>query len=297
MADKINEQVPLTDVPAFCSSSIGFTIKYEGLALGEHEIDLASLGESLQGFAKILATAGYFVASGHYVRQYSAQNVKVTTNAGLNPGSIEIIATIKALFQSSLFSGSVGAVLGALTQYLLSRKDKKEMEHLAEALKQSLEQNKELAENSQEMVGRLLDTIDKMADGLSNAQRQALSPIGKSCKTISVLDGKGKLVTADKNLKDYFEKDQQIEITEPQKFEGVLVELDKENGNCKLRTESGERFLGTITDPSLHIPGNVYIKSFFDDRPIVATAKAQLNKDGEVTKLFISDAVVKKEEG
>ena len=46
------------------------------------------------------------------------------------------------------------------------------MEHLAAALKQSLSQN-------QELQGRLLATIDKLADGLAAANRQAMHPIGK----------------------------------------------------------------------------------------------------------------------
>ena len=36
-------------------SQMIYVIQYDGLSYGEHTIDLASLGESLQGFSKVLA--------------------------------------------------------------------------------------------------------------------------------------------------------------------------------------------------------------------------------------------------
>lgn len=43
------------------SQTLQYFIQYDGLSLGEHSIDLADLGESLQGFSKVLACAGNFI--------------------------------------------------------------------------------------------------------------------------------------------------------------------------------------------------------------------------------------------
>lgn len=273
---------------------IEFRIKYDGLVYGDHTIDLVSLGESLQGFAKILATVGHFVSTGLYARQYSAQSVKVTTTAQLEKGSIDITAFVSASVPI-LFGGAGGAVLTAVVQHVLGRKERQKMEYLASALKQALDQNKELAENSLQMSERLLSTIERMADGLASARKQAVSPIGKSCKTISLLEGDNQIVQADSSLKEYFEAENISSVSNLQKFDGRLTELDKDNGNCKLTMDDDSRLSGVISDPALSVPGNIYIKAFAEDLRINVTAKAQIDKNGEVTKLFISDASIDEE--
>lgn len=70
--------------------SVCYVIQYDGLTRGEHEIDLAELGESLQGFSKVLACAGHFITTGQVNRQYGKLTVKVSTNANLEAGCIEI---------------------------------------------------------------------------------------------------------------------------------------------------------------------------------------------------------------
>lgn len=278
-------------MPQQSENTVSYVIKYDGLVLGEHTIDLASLGESLQGFAKILATAGHFIATGQFARQYSQQSVKVTTDANLEKGSIDVVAYISGITASPLFIGCSSTAFGAVVTYLFNRKDKIEMEHLSNALEKALEQNKELAENAQNMSIRLVDTINRMADGLLSARRQALSPVGKTCSRVVVGErDKTNLVSIDAEKKRALEQDTEEKVCAVSKYEGILTELDKETGNCKLSVETGERIPGLISDPSLKLRSNVYIRSFAEDLIICVTAKAQIGRDGEVSKLFISDA-------
>lgn len=276
---------------------IAFTIKYDGLRLGEHVIDLASLGESLQGFAKILATAGHFVATGQYVSQYSAQTVTVTTDAQLKPGSIDIVASIQAMCSSNIFSGTAGNILGVVLQRILSRNDRngnqEEMEHLAKALELALVQNKENADNARRITEQLIKIIDRMSDGLASARRQAVSPIGKSCTEISIFNEKNdKIVTTDLSDKAAWNATDDEQVTKSQYFYGHLTELDKITGNCKLTIDPGERLNGTISDPMLQIPENVYVTAFAKDLRVKVIAKALVDKNGEVQRLFISDAIL-----
>lgn len=268
-------------------------VKYDELVQGAHAIDLMSFGESIQGLSKILSTVGEFTINGKYIRKYSAHTVRVTTDAKLLPGSIDL--TVLLVGASS---GLLGSVITPLLQYILSRKDKKEMEHLAKALEQALAQNKELAENSQKMTESLLKTIERMADGLTKASVETMSPIGKSCGKIALFDGNETtpFVTADKSLKEYLSEESESSIEESSTYSGTLTELDKITGTCKITLSNDEddtRIAAEIWDPSFKLEReNVYITSFSKDQPITFTAKSQLDKDGNIVKFFISDAKV-----
>lgn len=86
------------------------------------------------------------------------------------------------------------------------------MDHLSKALQSSLSQNKEMQE-------RLLVTLDKMADGLVAANKQALAPIGRSCTTISVFQDQKECVKADGNLREYFYRTSETQVTPERIFE------------------------------------------------------------------------------
>ncbi len=269
-------------------SQMIYVIQYDGLSYGEHTIDLASLGESLQGFSKVLACIGHFVATGQYNRRYSSLGVRVSTTANLEKGCIEIPVIISE-YSAQIFSGFGGAVLTAIVSYVISRRGKAEMEHLAKALEQSLNQNKELQD-------RLLSTIDKMADGLVSANRQALSPIGTACQTISILeeDRKTSVMSADKKLKEFFSEAQTQAIEDERVYSGVISELDRLTGTCKVAMEGDDiddRVNGLITDPSLSMIENEYVKAFSSGQVLKFKAKAKLNSDGDIVRLYISDTI------
>lgn len=57
---------------------VNFSLRYDGLDAEKHEIELSSLGESLKGYSKILATAGTFALNQKYSRSTSTQEVKFT---------------------------------------------------------------------------------------------------------------------------------------------------------------------------------------------------------------------------
>ena len=95
------------------------------------------------------------------------------------------------------------------------------MEHLSQALRQSVSQNKEMQEC-------LLGTIDKMADGLIAENRQARSSIGKSCTGISVCDdNQREFVKADAFTKDLLAKTKDSKITDEKNSS-----LDLQNWTC-----------------------------------------------------------------
>ena len=261
------------------SQTLQYFIQYDGLSLGEHSIDLADLGESLQGFSKVLACAGNFIQSGQFNRRYSALNVSVSTSANLEAGCIEIPVWITAN-APELFSGFAGSVLTAVVAYVLSKRGKEEMEHLAAALKQSLSQNQ---------------------DGLTAASRQAMHPVGRSCQTVCLLDKDKKStgISVDKLLKDHFDQAKEQVITKETTYTGRISELDRVTGTCKISLDDDTddmRITGLISDPLLQVSNNPYVASFANNNKLQFKAKAQLDQNGDIVKLFISDAVVQQEE-
>jgi hypothetical protein len=56
-------------------------LKYEGLEADHNQIDLGQLGQSIQGAARLLASAGTLVETGQYVKKAPAMSVRVV--AGL----------------------------------------------------------------------------------------------------------------------------------------------------------------------------------------------------------------------
>ena len=185
---------------------------------------------------------------------------------------------------SETFSGFAASVLTAVVAYILSKRGKEEMEQLAAALKQSLTQ-------SQELQGRLLETIDKLADGLTAASCHSTRPIGRSCQTVCILDPD----TADKAFKECLEKSKEQTLTQESSYTGRISELDRVTGACKVSLDDDPddmRINGLISDPMLQVSSNPYVVAFANNEKLKFQAKAQLNSNGDIVKLFISDASV-----
>lgn len=72
------------------------------------------------------------------------------------------------------------------------------------------------------------------------------------------------------------------------KLEGVF----KTTGACRVRLiDQGVVVSGKVTDPAVARDENLYTRALADGTQLIVTAKPIL-KGGQITKLFISDAVV-----
>lgn len=266
------------------------TLRFDGLDASSHQIDLYSLGESLQGFARILSTVGHFSATQEYSKNFSVHAVKTyAQEVRANCFSIDMV--IDWVQQNQIFSGSAGAVLAVILPWIFSRHKNKaaEMKLLKDALDKAIEQ---LGNRDQEVINRLASTIEKMAEELRPAARQAVYPIGQSCKTISIFE-KGNSTPIDViNEQDKAEisKLQDGEVTGIQEFNIVISELDKQKATCKVSVNGAtKRISASISDPLINTPDNVYYKAFVSNEPLKVTGKAVV-KDGELSKLVIMDA-------
>lgn len=260
------------------------SIRYEGGDAANHEIDLNQLGLSLQGFARILAVSANFVETGRYNKQFDSLSVKVLAKEPGEHRCFEVWTTIaSALSSANMWSGAGGAVLASIIAYILSRRDQQEMKLLKDALDKSLA-------NQAETTGKLIATIEKMADALGPAARSALAPIGRSVSHIDLYEGSSKFVSADESLKEHFAKPSVAKFEATRKYTGVISELDMKTGSCKVSFPDDEaRIQAEITDPIRALPNNAYAMALASQTPIPFMAKAETDEDGAISKLYISD--------
>ena len=76
-------------------------------------------------------------------------------------------------------------------------------------------------------------------------------------------------------------------------YSGCIVEMDIRNGNCKIElagsTEEQVTVSAIISDPIASLPGNPYATSMANRTAIKFSAKAEIDQDGNISKLHISD--------
>lgn len=264
------------------------SIRYEGGDAENHAIDLSQLGQSLQGMARVLAVSAHFAQTGKYNKQFDTLSVKVVAKPVEDHHCYEVSAAVMKVVTNGdvLWSGIGTALFMAVVGYVFNRRKEEELKHLSAALQQSLGQQGETQ-------ARLLATIEKLADALQPAVRQALTPVGQSVGSINIrpageAEASVKLDAATKAL-SAASKDNLI--TEARSFSGVISELDMLSGACKVALESDpeSRVVSIITDPLVTRPRNSYAIAMSDLRPVKLTAKAEVDQDGGIVKLYISD--------
>lgn len=264
------------------------TVRFDGGDADAHEIDLFQLGESLQGLARITATAGNFAATGKYSRYFPSHDVRVVAKEP-RPNCFSLDVVWNFVSQHQLLSGSFGPIAAALIPYLFVRAARKEAE--VKALKESLALAIEkLADRDDGIKNRLLDLVEKMADDLRPSVRRAVSPVGNSCKTLTINMGVTR-TSVDEADKAVICNDAEDEITETRELEVYFTEMDKERDSCLARLvghEDDKRIKAKITDPVFETENNPYVLAFAEGSSIAVRAKL-LIKNGELDKMFISD--------
>lgn len=262
-------------------------VRYDGRESEAHVINAIQLSESLAGFSRILSTAYHFAATEKLVLRSPAQQYSVYVRTA-EPKCYNVVFELWELAkQQQIFQGLVGNIAVAVVTYVVAsaanRKD--EMKYLAEALKLALDQN---GKRDEAVVTKLLATIDRMADALRPAVRQAVRPVGESCATIRVGGANG--IVIDEQDKERINAPSPIDITMERTWTGVISELDRENATGKIRLEddADARVPITVTDPVFCQPENAYLAAFVSGTTIKLVGKAEIS-EGEVRRIYVSN--------
>ncbi|KGE78253.1 hypothetical protein [Halomonas salina] len=275
--------------------SIRLEIRYEGGDAESHQIDMTALGESLQGFGRIYAVIGHFAATGQYAKQMQALSVKTYAQEA-EPKCFSVGALLSFATTSGWFQGLLPAVITAVTAYVLHRcsGNSEEMRHLRELLEQQYGKD-------QKMMERMMDTIDRLADGLRPSVRKSVAPVGSTCDRIDLYANGDRHQTIDQAVKDAVMSSEDEQLIGERPYSIIISEMDYDRRTCKIRLtdedlsssldEDGHppRINAVITDPAIEMEGNAYLQAFMTRKPITVKAKATL-KDGDITRLYISDS-------
>lgn len=268
-----------------------FNIRYEGRDAEKHEIDLNQLGESLQGFARILGVTANYLQTGKLNRHFDALDVKVMAVPVQEHRCHEVVVFIKSFFVTKeFFAGLASGLLPALVAYVISRRDNEEMKHLSAALQKQMDL---AAQTNERLTSSLLGVIDKLADQMRPSIKKALAPVGRSCESVDLYADGVKFHHMDPSLKEAIVKDAPVFSDHSRLFSGVISELDTKTGACKITLDGdAERIPGQILDPAHALPGNAYAEALASGAPIKVLAKAELDNDGAIVRLFILDTAV-----
>ena len=255
-------------------------IGYDGGDAEAHSIELSVLGESMQGMARVLAVTGNFVVTGEYVKQYQAMDVRVLVKEP-EANCYTIVALVQSVVQHPLFVGTASAAVGSIVTWLFARAsgNKEEMK----ALKDALDKVLDLQGKSQD---NLHATLEKMADALKPAIRQAVAPVGKSVGTMTVA---GRYVI-DEAAAAAIRAPGETEVGSDRSWELVITELDTENktGKIRLSDDDGRRIKVRITDPLADLTPSPYAMAMANVTTITVRGKPVF-RDGDIDTIFISD--------
>ncbi len=156
------------------------SIIYDGLDAEQGAMDMVSLARSLDGYARILATASTFAVSFVYQKHFDAMPVRVTVETPEH-GSFKLAAIVKWVGESKLFD-EPKELFKRVLEWLMARlsgKTKEQTESMERIVMALIEQS---GRDKNEMFA----LMNKMVDGLQNAAKNAVAPVGETCSTARV---------------------------------------------------------------------------------------------------------------
>lgn len=270
-------------------------LKYEGLETDQNIIDLGQLGQSIQGAARLLGSAGSLVQTGQYVKKSPALSVRVVAGAPRS-GSYELSALIVSVlptvspllpFIGDFAKTSATKAVTGIANYAIARIGgrKKEAEMAFELAGKALTEMGLTSRTS-------IEAIERVALGQRPAIKLFVSPIGESCATARIGEESNGAIAIDRSIRDAIEAPEPVEIGLTGNFEILLSELDLKNKSCKFFLRGDDdpdhRTNGEITDPTLLTPSNPYSAALDGQKWLAVVGKPQL-KDGEIERLYIAD--------
>jgi len=134
-----------------------------------------------------------------------------------------------------------------------------------------------------------MQTVEIIALKERAALKKVVEPIGSTCSSIRI----DEQVIIDTATAEAIRDEPMEEINAERSYKLRFTELDLENKTGKIRfydDDPENRVNASIIDPAFLMKDNVYKDTFLHSGYITVRAKAGI-KDGEIIRLYISDAV------
>jgi hypothetical protein len=273
-------------------------ISYKGADADSNLVDLAQLGQSMQGAAKLLGAAANVVVTGQYAKKSPTFAVRVLTGPP-RAGSVDIFAYFVSMMPNvySYLPGIGDVVKDAgkravegITNYTIAKFAKRE-DAASEARLIAETALKEMGHTSRTAI----EAMERVALNNGPAVRLFVTPIGHSCGTAQIGSPDNASLPVDANMRLTIDSNDPYEVGPESIFEILISELDLKNRSCKFLLREDEdteqRYSGDITDPQIGLPRNPYSAAMDSQRWIMVKGKPRL-RDGEIERLYISDVIL-----
>lgn len=270
-------------------------IRFDGLDADHEEVELTSFATSLLGLSKIISASAHFAITEKVALRKDKRELRVV----IRPPR-EGCFVVDAIVQFSHLhptltdyaSGTLANLTSAVIGYMFARNAAKreEMKHLSSALEKAIQT---LGSRDQPTIDRLLQTVDKMADAMAPAVKQAIEPVGVTARTLSVgvASAPQNNAVVDEPTKAAILSEASLRVDEEKTYEVLISELDMVSGACHVHIggmPDDDRRPAKITDPVVTFPNNPYVTAMAAKERLAVRAKATL-REGEIDRLYISN--------
>jgi hypothetical protein len=289
-----------------------FLLTFEGGDADYHSLDAHAVGESILGASKLYTGIAHYVAfgivpRGNYRRSFRCYS-KPATAASWD--QLFYVAPILGAYSlhAALYNEAIGFLFGKVANTVLSvwkrpGETAVAVEKLAETITQMSADNRAIVQQmTQGLVTQhtqlaclhenLLATLPIVAGALRPAGRELVAPVGPSCRTMKQFADSPTLVEIVTEAEaDVIRGDEDTEVDDMKQFRILRVsEINLRTGHCILEVDGFPLPVpGTITDPALKQPKNLYTNALHTHTGLMVDAKP-VRKGAETKRLYVSNA-------
>jgi hypothetical protein len=275
-------------------------ISFSGGDASNHRMDALLLGQSLSGIARVYNAVGHL----HFDRQLrSSEHSKIRVQVGPpEPGSIFYLLYMlmvhgrMAVYPELFFALAEFAIPEFIKAMIGKKTGQTELLEKALAVIEKMHaDHHELAmvgqENDRNTHDQLFSLVGKLVDQNRGPLADMAAPIGKTADEIRQIAHNSEPIVIDAPIAESLRSPEEVTVGKNQVMRGTITALDLKNGTFKFEQEKTQvEYRGKITDPALAVPQNVYSHALNTKNVISITAKPTIRENGEIHKLFVSDA-------
>jgi hypothetical protein len=275
-------------------------LTYRGNEADDHRIDLIQVGHSLAGVGRLYNSVIHFYFHGTVpprnfrpiIRTYTAEPTAGCVNfvllASILSEHLPTYSEILFKFSKKAIAKLLGAIFAKRTGNTGAME--KALDVIAKMHEDNVSLMKTVVHDGARTKDQLIQLVGQLATNNRPAMADMVAPVGSSCRSVTHFDQTPERVIIDEPIAAVMRSKEDLEVGDQIEIRAVILGVDTVTGQCRVRflDDSGVA-RGKITDPSLKSPHNVYTAALDTKQVVVLTAKP-INRDGELTKLYISDA-------
>lgn len=290
-----------------------FLVTYGGRDADRHVVRADLLGQSIVGAAGLYTSVAHYCVFGFVPRGKYKKQLAVYARA-TQPGSVEqwmFVGPVLAgeyaihahLYNKAigfLFSKVVDTIKGIWTR---PSEVKVVVDRLAQTIDEQARINADLQgqliaglvrsnDGLTSLHSKLIDTLPELARRTRHHGVNLVQPIGVSCGHIVQFAGSPLASTINEPEAEVIRGEGEMEVDNVADYRvNRIKEINLATGHCIVDVAGIGEVIGTITDPVLQTPDNIYTRSLNHHTGCSVKAKA-VRKAGSISKLFISDATL-----